>query len=251
MFINHLSNLVLQLVLVELDTVLHSLKGEFNQWHISGVIYNLFQLCLCQVRTPHIGPCDGHTLGLDGGLPGYAGPSLLQRQLPVREPESLSAAGPRSTGPVAVAGCHVHVSHQVGQLPVELRVRLCPAGGVLTHGGGCSFTYSWTSLRWFGTRGGITALRRVGAERETWNHTHSQVQNHKHSVIWQLFKCKKPNQYFRVILFCVFTPLSDDVKLFSSSVSLEIPLKQVSAQMHLQAEHKWKSPSELEDTESI
>uniref|UniRef100_A0A7N8Y3Q3 Uncharacterized protein n=1 Tax=Mastacembelus armatus TaxID=205130 RepID=A0A7N8Y3Q3_9TELE len=31
MFINHLSNLFLQFILVELDTVLHKLKKEFNQ----------------------------------------------------------------------------------------------------------------------------------------------------------------------------------------------------------------------------
>lgn len=106
-------------------------------------------------ESPHISICDGHALGLDGGLPGYAAPFLLQWHLPAREP-----AGRRSTG-----RGHVHGRHRVGQLAVELRVHLCPADRA---GGGWSpFAHGLTSQRW---RGEITSCWGIAALWEADKH---------------------------------------------------------------------------------
>lgn len=112
------------------------IKGSQHQYHL-----------LITSLAPHVGICDGHTFGFNGGLPGDAAPPLLQRHLPVRQPSSLGAGGPRGTGSVAIrrghaGGSHVHGSDHVGQLSVVLGVRLWPAGGVTTHGGGVRFPHS-------------------------------------------------------------------------------------------------------------
>ena len=106
-----------------------------------------FQQAACQQKKTlrsdwaiHLAIGDRHTLRLDGGLPGDAGPPLLQGQLPVgrREPVRRGAMG---SAPVAVRRNHVagggaHGRHHVGQLAFR-GVRLCAArtGGVCgTHG---------------------------------------------------------------------------------------------------------------------
>lgn len=96
LFVDYLSNLLLQLVLVELETILQKKKIEQRLQsfkHLTSNMLNSFS----QFRTAHISICDGHTFSLDGGLSGYAAPSLLQRHLPVGESKSVRAAGPRST----------------------------------------------------------------------------------------------------------------------------------------------------------
>lgn len=92
------------------------------------------------MRFPYVGVCDGHALGLDGGLPGHAAAPLLQRHLPVGQSQLVGSGAPGGPRSVAVgrgrsAGRNVHGCHQVGQLVVVFELCLRPACGVGAHVG--------------------------------------------------------------------------------------------------------------------